>query len=1646
MIIVAHNLAAMNAQRQFGITDRKDKKTTERLSSGYRINRAADDAAGLVISEKMRAQIRGLNQGTKNAQDGVSWVQIGDGALDEVHAMLHRMTELSVQSLNGIYTDEDRAAMEAEFDQLQSQIDNITQNTQFNTMEIFSRHEPTFYQVEGNISWPHDAMHDVYSPENTLVISYREKQDDPPVSVTLTVPEGRYTTQELADEIDDAIADSALAVKPKLHFEYTDKGTFNANLEGGVSIESVSGGLSSLLNKTYQGGSAGALIGTTIFPTDDSRLQIKTGKNDHLSFVIEDFSGNRTTKDLTLAQGWYNREQLIGLLNDELADTDVTAKKYGTGIMLSGEDCIISQFKGNMFQIDSGSPKYTSIFYDNVFHGNVSLTRGTFTGGAVLPTSSYQNGRDVEHGSYQIVSGVNDTLAFKANGAENATTVTIPEGRYTSGEMALKLNALFADHGLSLTAATQNEGNFAKLKIESRIDGASSDVGIVRNSSTAFDTLFVTRKYNVYTQQATVTNEGTPDRLPVDTGAKAFTNGTYTNLPLTVEATKNDTFALRIGSASYNITLAAGTYSSATAVKNAVNTALSNADLGVYSGKITASLDSSNRLTLTADKSAQIVNLSATSVSGNTGYQDLFTTSYRLDTKVLDQTSNRLDRVFPDPTSISESEKIIRVESLDGTLSRNLELPVGNAVTHQQIIDKIDATEGVSRFSDIQYSESRTSGYDHNFSGNQRGTESFTAVTYNKHGTTTYSGVEGQAGTNYTSNTPASIQMKVKDSFTLGTGTDELKLRLNGNEVTLKFDHGTYTRASFATALQQKIDAAFGQNFGGATVRVSGTDVVLTSRLVDAYGTEQPGEDTSIYCTTDNSGFLREMQTTRGPAEVLSATNALIPTSGINIQAGDTFVFTLNDVQQTVTLKALSNGSGASFANMLTQCMREQNIPVTASAVSYSGKYRLKLTTADTGRSVSIGYSSASGGSVSPKLYGDLTAAGSTTAGNVPVKESVTIEDGKNAFRYSVNGTGKTVYLTPGTYSRAGLLTELNEKLEGVTASYTGNYLKLTSDYKGSGSSVYLPYDSGSDSAMRSIWGQNETRIPALRAYFDDTDHLWLESKEDGRRFKISSAGTTLVEQTRTPVVQTPPSPTTGYYSTRHATMDGGNLNISASDPLIIDEWNNTLQFNYFKDSSYSTITVNVASGTYTSYEQLQTELQSKLDQAVGNGELTATVNSSGVLIRAQEAGYSRRIGIPGYSTPRTSPPTFGDFYDKVMNPTTERTETMGYSSTVGSNVASSDQLPYTLGRRNVKDKPVTLKEDINDTLTLDFAYTDAGGHAQNKTFSMKLDEGTYQGDALARMIQGKLNEQLTAQGLSANLIEVKIGGTNANVAGVENDKVLTFKLSNSLPLPSAGQYTIDGIGGNAAFSVFYQTTGELVPAYVEGVKDIDQGITIEEGKNTLSFTTDDQTYTVEIPAGKYTGQEILHALNDLLAEQNAPVKAERTEDGVLRLSHKKMGNHPITDLSGTARGSLFFNEYSGENEERSIRLQFSSVLDDNKELERPPMSTAFLGINTVTISKIKYAGKALNRVQGALDRVSEVRSYFGASQNAIEHVINRNNNTSENMQAAESRIRDTDMVSAMMEHTKLEILKQAGQAMLAQANQDNSLALQLLQ
>lgn len=216
-MVVQHNLQAMNANRMLNVTTNAQSKSTEKLSSGYRINRAADDAAGLSISEKMRKQIRGLSQASTNAQDGISAVQTAEGALTEVHSMLQRMNELATQSANGTNSATDRQAIQDEIDQLQSEIDRVSETTKFNET----------YLLKGDASQVGEAnfYNSGYNVENDTL--YAEGSDEALDATTLkeALAAGKkiYTaaygdgTQQTADKI--AVKGKDYAYVTKLYDE-----------------------------------------------------------------------------------------------------------------------------------------------------------------------------------------------------------------------------------------------------------------------------------------------------------------------------------------------------------------------------------------------------------------------------------------------------------------------------------------------------------------------------------------------------------------------------------------------------------------------------------------------------------------------------------------------------------------------------------------------------------------------------------------------------------------------------------------------------------------------------------------------------------------------------------------------------------------------------------------------------------------------------------------------------------------------------------------------------------------------------------------------------------------------------------------------------------------------------------------------------------------------------------------------------------------------------------------------------------------------------------------------------------------------------------------------------------------------------------
>lgn len=175
-MIIQHNLSTMNTNRNIAITNRKRSRSMEKLSSGYRINRSADDAAGLSISEKMRGQIRGLEQASHNIQDGISLTQTADGALGEITSMLLGIRELSVQSANDTNVDMDRQAIQAEIDQLVSNIDDIADYTEFNTIKILKGGDITTNMVRQE----YGSMPDIVSLPSELTLE--ELQPDGLVS------------------------------------------------------------------------------------------------------------------------------------------------------------------------------------------------------------------------------------------------------------------------------------------------------------------------------------------------------------------------------------------------------------------------------------------------------------------------------------------------------------------------------------------------------------------------------------------------------------------------------------------------------------------------------------------------------------------------------------------------------------------------------------------------------------------------------------------------------------------------------------------------------------------------------------------------------------------------------------------------------------------------------------------------------------------------------------------------------------------------------------------------------------------------------------------------------------------------------------------------------------------------------------------------------------------------------------------------------------------------------------------------------------------------------------------------------------------------------------------------------------------------
>lgn len=592
-MVIQHNLLAMNANRMLGKSTEAAKKSTEKLSSGCKINRAADNAAGLAISEKMRGQIRGLNRAKENISEGIDYIQTADGALNEITGMLQRMRELTVQALNDTNTDDDKQQIQLEISELQQEISRISHQAEYNTKNIFDAHEPVYESIHGSRSWDMELPHIVEKPNNTLKVRLSSQYD--PSEVTVEVPEGRYTSYELIETLEEQLEGKAPEGAMFL-IEYTEGGKCNFTLEGATGLEGLEGGLSYLFYDSYGGAGAGDLIGTTQFAAGYP-LRIEAGRNDELTFSVDKLDGSTPeTISLKLDAGEYSREQVIDALNQKLeagGHTNVKAVLYGdNNVKLTAGASLITGLKGNMFEIDSASSSYSSVFYDNTKYGYVKQTAGKITGRAF-----YNSNCD----KIKIDSS-NNRIRFKLDGDASYTELNITNelDGYTIEGLVTELNNQLKNIGADTkwkftkvndyfgsSSMLPASGYYDYLTLDSLVEGPESKIVVDTTdtvSKAAYESLF---------HNTTISTRTSPT---LRSGDDAYLRGVKNLSGNIVLSGANKKLNITAGGTSAEITLSKSTYSDLNELLTEINTKINTTALA---GKIKAQkYSSSNRLEL----------------------------------------------------------------------------------------------------------------------------------------------------------------------------------------------------------------------------------------------------------------------------------------------------------------------------------------------------------------------------------------------------------------------------------------------------------------------------------------------------------------------------------------------------------------------------------------------------------------------------------------------------------------------------------------------------------------------------------------------------------------------------------------------------------------------------------------------------------------------------------------------------------------------------------------------------------------------------------------------------------------------------------------------------------------------------------------
>ncbi|SQB35725.1 flagellin [Clostridium cochlearium] len=789
-----------------------------------------------------------------------------------------------------------------------------------------------------------------------------------------------------------------------------------------------------------------------------------------------------------------------------------------------------------------------------------------------------------------------------------------------------------------------------------------------------------------------------------------------------------------------------------------------------------------------------------------------------------------------------------------------------------------------------------------------------------------------------------------------------------------------YTADEIVNIMQEQLDAQ------GADVKVymNGNQIALDAgyRIIDGFAGNMIKIDgiTSILYDNAKHGKIHK---TKG-----YTTGRVSINSPIEIKKGenDTISFYLDDdnsSEKNIVLEGKTYNTIGEIVDEVNKKLEEQNIEAFAEA---SGT-NLKISSKKLGYGSKIKLLDTANGYI--PLFCEITEVSPTynngeTIANPPPEGSTTpTYDYKSAYVMSSNFfNGITI---------DGSNDKLNFNVSGINANVNLTHGRFNSinEFK--------------DSLQKSI---NNAGIENVQVKIYNSNKIVLETKEKGEKQYFSGLSGSGYKDIFVGENILKPYSNTG--TTTYSYIQGRS---SIGNNFEINSTNKNLSFDYIEDGKITNVSIELEEKTYATRGELINEINNKL----GSIPITAKgYGSDAIELIVNNGGNNYKM--ENFS---------GGFYDNVFKSAVESVilpdEGDGYTNSY------SEQQCYIVGRKDISNG-VVINPGINDVLTFDLR--DNG--SIKKTISIKIPAEHHSPQNLIN----KINEELQKQGITN--VKAEYGTVNTGTTADDSNKLVLRYINEE-----EGYYTIDGVRGNSAYSIFYNASGDPIPTYTVGIINLSQGVTIAAGENdTFTFDVDKKENTITLSEGEYTAETLLQEINNKLSEINSEVVASYYE-GRLKLGYKGVGFHTIDNIRGNARDTLFM-ELKGRNEVIQNYVQAGANEKEGLVLEPFYMSSELLRINTTLIGSRKLSQKSLIRLDNALKSVLEKRGQAGAYQNRLESIYRNNENYAKNLQASESRITDLDMAKEVMEFVKTQILGQVSQAMLAQSNDQSQRLIQL--